>query len=199
MASRPQRKKQYLTQQASKQKELRQPNAEEHNDAIEAAVRKELQKQLPQIVQSTSVQEQSVHIGPLPPADEARKYQELLPGFMDRTLALAEGLQKADIKITKRVQIFQAMHSYSALLIAGGIVFAARKRSTNRTIHNAKSGKRFRLGSGYGFAQRRDFEQTPRPLRRMKARSSWQRISSANCFFACSMATESGNPRRNSA
>lgn len=108
MASRPQRKKQYLTQQASKQKELRQPNAEEHNDPIEAAVRKELRKQLPQIVQSASVQEQSVHIGPLPPADEARKYQELLPGFMDRTLALAEGLQKADIEITKRGQIFSS-------------------------------------------------------------------------------------------
>ena len=67
---------------------------------------------------------------------------------MDRTLALAEGLQKADIEITKRGQIFRAMHSYSALLIAGGIVFAARKRSTNGTIHNAKSQKRIRQGSG---------------------------------------------------
>lgn len=55
-------KKQYLAQQTGKQKELRQPNAEEHNEAIEAAVRKELRKQLPQIVQSTSVQEQSLHI-----------------------------------------------------------------------------------------------------------------------------------------
>ncbi len=72
MASRPQRKKQYLAQQTGKQKELRQPNAEEHNDAIEAAVRKELRKQLPQIVQSASVQEQSLHIGTLPPADEAK-------------------------------------------------------------------------------------------------------------------------------
>ena len=91
MASRSQRKKQYLAQQTGKQKELRQPNAEEYRAAIEAAV----QKQLPQVVQSASVQEQSVHIGPLPPADEARKYQELCPDFMDRTLALAERLQKA--------------------------------------------------------------------------------------------------------
>lgn len=120
MASRPQRKKQYLAQQAGKQKELRQPNAEEYHTAIEDAVR----KQLPQVVRSVSVQEQSVHIGPLPPADEARKYQELLTDFMDRTLALTERLQKADIEITKRGQIFRAMHSYSALLIAGGIVFA---------------------------------------------------------------------------
>ena len=44
---------------------------------------------------------------------------------MDRMLVLAEGLQKADIEITKRGQIFRAMHSILALLIAGGIVFAA--------------------------------------------------------------------------
>ncbi len=44
---------------------------------------------------------------------------------MDRTLALAKRLQKADIKITNRGQIFQAMHSNLALLIVGGIVFAA--------------------------------------------------------------------------
>ena len=68
MASRPRRKKQYLAQQTGKQKELRQPNAEEYRAAIESAV----QKQLPQVVQSASVQEQSLHIGPLPPADEAK-------------------------------------------------------------------------------------------------------------------------------
>lgn len=44
---------------------------------------------------------------------------------MDRTLALTEGLQKADIEITKRGQIFRAIHSTLALLMAGGIVFAA--------------------------------------------------------------------------
>lgn len=53
---------------------------------------------------------------------------------MDRTLALAEGLQKADIKITKRGQIFRAVHSYSALLIAGGIVLAALRWSYNLMI-----------------------------------------------------------------
>lgn len=112
MASRSRRKKKkYLNQQAGRQQELRQPKAEEYRPAIEAVVRKEL----PQIVQSTSVQEQSLYIGPLPPADEARKYQELLPDFMDRTLALTEGLQKADIEITKRGQIFRAIHSTLAL------------------------------------------------------------------------------------
>ena len=106
MASRPQRKKQYLAQQAGEQKELQQPDAEK-------------------VVQSVSVQEQSVHIGPLPPADEARKYQEIYPDFMDRTLALTERLQKADIEITKREQSFRAAQSILSLLVAGGIVFMA--------------------------------------------------------------------------
>ena len=141
-----------------------------------------MRKQFPQIIQSVSVQEQSVHIGTLPSADEARKYQESLPDFVDRTLAIAEKLQKADIEITKRGQIFRAIHSYSALLIPGRI-----EREEDRQY------------SGYGFDQRRDFEQTPRRLRQMKARSSWQRGSAANFFFACSMATESGRPCRNSA
>lgn len=121
MASRPQRKKRYLAQQADKQKELQQPSAEEYHAAIQDAVRKEL----PQIIQSVSVREQSVHIGPLPPADEARKYQELLPDFIDRMMSITEGLQKADIEITKREQSFRAIHSTFALSIAGVIVFAA--------------------------------------------------------------------------
>ena len=119
MASRSQRKKQYLTQQAGKQKELRQLNAGEYRPAIEAAVRKEL----PQIIQSVIVEEQSVHIGPLPPADEAKKYQELCPDFVDRTLGIAE-----------RGQILQAMHSNLALLMAGGIVLAALRWSYNLMI-----------------------------------------------------------------
>lgn len=121
MASRPRKKKRYLSQQAGKQKEPQQSDADKNQSEIEAAVR----KMLPQVVQSVSIQEQSVHVGPVPSADEAKKYQDLLPGFMDRTLALTERLQKADIEITKREQSIRAAHSILSLLVAGGIVFTA--------------------------------------------------------------------------
>ncbi|MCS1409719.1 MAG: hypothetical protein M2R45_02903 [Verrucomicrobia subdivision 3 bacterium] len=118
MASRPQRKKRHLIAQAVEQKELSGPIAEAIREEIKAAVR----DLLPRVIQSVSVQEQSLHIGPLPPADEAEKYQKLCPDFVDRMLAITERAQKADASVQKRAQWFQFIHKMAGLLITGGIV-----------------------------------------------------------------------------
>lgn len=116
MATRKQKQRRHLLEQASQKQELNPLIA----DQVHLAVR----EILPTIISSIkfSHEEETIHIGPLPPPDDAKKYEELCPGFVDRTLGLTEKIQESDASLRARAQLFAFIHSIFGMLSALGIV-----------------------------------------------------------------------------
>ncbi len=102
--------------------------------AIEAVVEKtferlnnqmqeQLLEQLPQMVEQ-SMTRTEFFSGPMPHPDIARQYEEILPGFTERTLAMAENAQQHEIRRSFRIDIFMFLHRMCASILAFIIIGA---------------------------------------------------------------------------
>lgn len=68
-------------------------------------------------------------VGPFPPPDELRQYEELLPGFTDRSMTFIESEQRAQIDAQNQVSSNQRLQIIlsgviSALTIIAGVILA---------------------------------------------------------------------------
>lgn len=87
-------------------------------EEISLLIRQEVANTVPQVIQQISVERTEIFSGPIPSPLACKGYEEILPGFTSRALAIAEKAQNADIKSAKRSDDYLLLWKIASLLVA---------------------------------------------------------------------------------
>jgi len=82
-----------------------------------------VQSAVPREVRELAVTRTEIFSGPMPSPAACKGYEEILPGFTDRALVLAEKAQNADIADRRRSDIFELCWKLVSLFVAALSVF----------------------------------------------------------------------------
>jgi uncharacterized membrane protein len=96
---------------------------------LEADLPKELERILPQAIDTVVEHRTEIFSGPLPHPDNCRQYEDILPGFTDRALKLAENAQATERSAIQRRDWFQFLNRFvgtaaAFIVVAGGMLMA---------------------------------------------------------------------------
>jgi uncharacterized membrane protein len=92
-------------------------------ETVVAKTVERVQELMPDIVAQTMTRTEYFS-GPLPPPDIARQYEDILPGFTERTLVMAEKSQDHEITRSKRIDRYIFLHRMSSTLLAFVLITA---------------------------------------------------------------------------
>lgn len=99
-----------------------------HGEDLARLVREELARTVPDAIRRIAVERTEIFSGPIPAPSACRDYEQVLPGFTDRALRLAENAQAADAEARSRADRFELAWRIcslvAALLLAGGVILA---------------------------------------------------------------------------
>ena len=87
---------------------------------LERTVERVLERQIPSLVHQIVVEQ--TYSGPLPPAEETGRYEQVLPGFTDRWVKMAEIEQRTRHETSRRRDWMNFCYSMGALLSASVLV-----------------------------------------------------------------------------
>lgn len=110
---------------------LKSPQKPVHAEALSILIQQEVAKTVPLVVQQFSIERTEIFSGPIPSPVSCKGYEEILPGFTSRALAIAEKAQDADIAAGKRSDNYLILWKVASLfvalvismLIVGGSIF----------------------------------------------------------------------------
>ena len=117
-----------MASRLQKQKQKERVKGDQSNLSLSKSVElQEVQQRLSKIeaglvkIQQTKL---TLHSGPLPPPEQTEAYERMLPGFIDRSLKMAEKEQDLQHGHIKRDQIFEFIDKVIIKIIGGSIVLA---------------------------------------------------------------------------
>lgn len=86
-------------------------------DQIAEIVRKEVALSVPTVIRQVAVEKTEIFSGPIPAPSACKEYEEILPGFTDRALKIAENAQKDDTEARKRGDNYLLLYRGASLLV----------------------------------------------------------------------------------
>ncbi len=90
-------------------------------EEIADIVRQEVAQTVPIAVRQIAIERTEIFSGPIPSPSACKQYEEILPGFTDRAVSIAEKAQNADIESRTRGDRYLLFWRSLSVMLAAGI------------------------------------------------------------------------------